>query len=53
VSIFSEVIDNTVHLNAIYARKGLLLSEHSNATMCSYRDIANLLTKEEEEEEER
>jgi len=52
VSLFSEDIDSTVHFNAIYTRKGLLLSEHSNAILYSYRDTANFLTKEEEEEEE-
>jgi len=50
VSIFSEDIDSTLHFNAIYGRKDLLLSECSNATMYSYRDIAILLTKEEEPE---
>jgi hypothetical protein len=50
VSIFSEDIDSTLHFNAIYARKGLLLSEHSNATVNNYGDTENFLTKEKEAE---
>jgi len=48
--MFSVDIYSNLHFNAIYGRKGLLLSERSNATTYSYRDIANFLTKEEEPE---
>jgi hypothetical protein len=50
VSEFSEGMDSTLRFNAIYARKALLLSEHSNGTMYSYRDIANFLIKKEQKD---
>ena len=45
MSILSKDIDFTLHFIANYARKGLFLSEHFNATMYNYRDIENFLTK--------
>jgi hypothetical protein len=52
VSVFSEDTDSTFHFNALYVRKGLLLSQRSNATMYSYRDTANFLTKKKKKQKD-